>query len=86
MSARITVEHVDGTTWSVDVDHELFAVTVEDADAAELAAGDTEALLRASFEFLLEREPVDSILRIFDLTVIERYFPEWREAMRSRFS
>lgn len=84
MTRRITVEHVDGTTWSVDVDHELFAVTVEDADAEELAGGDVEALLLASFEFLLEREPVDSILRMFDLPVIERYFPEWREEMRRR--
>jgi hypothetical protein len=31
----------------------------------------------AAFAFLLEREPRESILRSFDLTVISRYFPEF---------
>ena len=35
-----------------------------------------EELLRLSFEFLLEREPKESILRSFDLPLIEYYFPE----------
>jgi hypothetical protein len=29
------------------------------------------------FQFLLEREPKESILRRFDVTVISRYFPEF---------
>ena len=41
-------------------------------------------LVRRSFAFLLEREPKESILRIFDLTVISRYFPEYEESIRSR--
>ena len=41
--------------------------------------------MRQSFAFLLEREPAGSILPRFDLTVIGRYFPEWREEMRSRW-
>jgi hypothetical protein len=36
-----------------------------------------EELLRKSFEFLLERESKESILREFDLKVIARYFPEY---------
>jgi hypothetical protein len=36
-----------------------------------------EDLVRRSFEFLLEREPATSILREFDLAVIQRYFPEF---------
>lgn len=39
-------------------------------------------LVRRSFEFLLEHEPNTSILAAFDLSVIERYFPEYREAIR----
>ena len=35
-----------------------------------------EELVRRSFEFLLEREPKESILRTFALPVIGRYFPE----------
>jgi hypothetical protein len=38
--------------------------------------------VRASFEYLLAREPAGSILPRFDLGIIERYFPEWRNAMR----
>jgi hypothetical protein len=36
-----------------------------------------EELVRASFEFLLEREPASSILRKFSVHVISRYFPEY---------
>ena len=39
--------------------------------------------MRRSFEFLLEREPKESILARFDLSVIARYFPEYdREIAR----
>jgi hypothetical protein len=43
-----------------------------------------EALVRESFAFLLEREPKESILRRFDLTVIGRYFPEFEAELRRR--
>jgi hypothetical protein len=36
-----------------------------------------EELVRDSFAFLLEREPKESILREFDLSVIQRYFPDF---------
>ena len=36
-----------------------------------------EDLVIRSFEFLLEREPPQSILRTFALPDIERYFPEY---------
>ncbi len=38
---------------------------------------DAAELVRASFEFLLEREPKEAIMSRFDLTVIGRYFPEY---------
>ena len=34
-----------------------------------------EELIRASFKFLLEREPATSILREFSLDIISQYFP-----------
>ena len=43
-----------------------------------------EDLLVASFEFLLEREPKESILRHFQIDVIERYFPEYPREIRRR--
>jgi len=56
-------------------------VSVSQADLARWGRGDraedVEDLVRRSFDFLLEREPATSILRRFDLAVIQRYFPEY---------
>lgn len=41
-------------------------------------------LVRRSFGFLLAREPATSILRSFDLSVIERYFPEYDRQFKRR--
>ena len=60
-------------------------VTVTAEDLVRLAPTGTpvEALVTASFVFLLEREPRESILRRFDLAVISRYFPQYeREIQR----
>ena len=43
----------------------------------------TEELVRKSFEFLLERESNQSILREFNLRDISRYFPEFKEKIKS---
>jgi hypothetical protein len=40
-----------------------------------------ERCLEAAFRFLLDREPKESILRRFDMTVISRYFPEFEREM-----
>jgi hypothetical protein len=62
---------VDGTS-AHDVhvaDDYVSRLDVTDVDRVEL--------VRESFEFLLEREPKESIMRSFELSVIERYFPEY---------
>jgi len=61
-------------------------VTVSQQDLARLAPGhyDPHVLVDASFAFLLEREPRESILRQFDLPVIERYFPGYEGWVRRR--
>jgi hypothetical protein len=41
------------------------------------SAATPEAFVEAAFEFLLEREPKESIMSSFDVTVISRYFPEF---------
>ena len=43
-----------------------------------------EKILEASFAFLLERESNTSILRRFDLSEIEHYFPEFRTEIGRR--
>ncbi len=53
-------------------------VTVKPETLESVAGGrSAEELIRASFEFLLEREPKEAIMSRFDLTVISRYFPEY---------
>jgi hypothetical protein len=51
----------------------------------DLAPGRTaEELVGASFVFLLEREPRESILRSFELPIIGRYFPDYPREIRRR--
>ena len=40
-----------------------------------------EDLVKRTFDFLLEREPPQSILRRFTLTDVERYFPEYPQVI-----
>ena len=49
-----------------------------------LAARFLENLIKASFEFLLERESNNSILSQFDLKVITHYFPEYEKEIKKR--
>jgi hypothetical protein len=85
---------IEGDHWlcEVTVDHAgrltRHAVTVRRADLERWAGGaereDVESLVARSFEFLLEREPANAILASFDLSVIQRYFPEYDSAFRRR--
>jgi hypothetical protein len=85
---EITITHRDGNRYDVTVDDgrgtTTHAVTVWPSDVEHYAPGATpEELLEASFRFLLEREPKEAILARFELTVIERYFPEYRRLISS---
>lgn len=60
-------------------------VTLTRGHYDRLAYGvDPEKLIRASFEFLLEREPKESIMQYFELTEISRYFPNFEKDIRWR--
>jgi hypothetical protein len=60
-------------------------VTLDDAYYHLLTQGKItkEDLIRKSFQFLLERESKESILRSFNLQMIKRYSPEYEEEMSS---
>jgi len=75
---RVRVKDASGETTHV--------VTLADADHTRLTSGrvSPDELVHRSFEFLLEREPKESILPRFDLRVIARYFPEYEREMRRR--
>ena len=86
---KIRVEATGGDVYRVTVaeggDESVHEVSVSE-DERSRYGGDTvaEDLLRESFRFLLEREPVESILPRFEISVIERYFPEYAEEIRRR--
>jgi hypothetical protein len=58
-------------------------VTMARAVHEKLTGGRTtpERCIEAAFRFLLDREPKESILRRFDVTVIARYFPEFEREL-----
>ena len=63
------------------------SVTLSHGDFAELTSGKQTTpleLVKKSFEFLLERESKNQILRQFDLPIISRYFPEYPTEIRKR--
>ncbi len=82
----------DGDDWvcQVSVDHSgertQHAVKVTPAELARWGRGDqrrdVEELVQRSFGFLLQREPPGAILRRFDLSAIQRYFPEYDREFR----
>jgi hypothetical protein len=69
-SFAVTVHGTHSTTHQV-------SVTPQYAKQLTPESQSISALIQASFAFLLDREPNTSILRSFDLSVIERYFPEY---------
>lgn len=79
----------DGRGWRCEVTvddrglHTRHTVRVSAADLERWGGGrPVEDLVRRSFDFLLEREPPSSILRSFELAVIQRYFPDFDHHFR----
>lgn len=76
----------EGEGWSAEVwvqdpkGRSHHHVTVSKEELLRYGRGrSVEELIGASFEFLLQREPPSSILPEFELSTIERYFPEFAE-------
>lgn len=77
-TCRVTVgDDAGATEHVVDVDRETLSDLAPDAPPEEL--------VRASFAFLLDNEPRESIMRAFELPIIGRFFAEYPDAMRDRF-
>jgi hypothetical protein len=58
------------TEHAVTVDHDALRTFAPDAASPE-------ELVLASFRFLLEREPRESIMRSFELPIISRFFADY---------
>ena len=91
MAAQITVEtQKKGDAWECRVtvaegkSQTVHTVVVERTYRDKLAGTGVpvEQLVQKSFEFLLTREPKESILRSFNLPLIGRYFPEYETEIR----
>jgi hypothetical protein len=88
-AVMISIRSIDENRYEVTVSASTTTrhiVTIQPDDYQSLTGGEVPRLelLRESFQFLLEREPNTSILRDFDLMVIQRYFPEYRGEIKSR--
>ncbi|MGH2525810.1 MAG: hypothetical protein ACRDG2_03595 [Actinomycetota bacterium] len=59
-------------------------VTLSESDYDRLGTkyGTPDDFVRACFVFLLDREPKESILPRFDVSVIARYFPEFESTIQ----
>ena len=92
MAAKIEIEKTGNLEFRVRVvekgSESTHLVSMRQADYTRLTGGkiEPEELVRRSFEFLLEREPKESILSRFDLPVIGRYFPEFEREIKRRLS
>jgi hypothetical protein len=86
----IEVKKKDGQEFVVKVEEEgtsrRYNVTLDESYYQDLTGGKItkEVLIKKSFEFLLEREPKESILSKFNLRVIGRYFPEFEEKIKDK--
>ena len=83
----IQVEPTGDNTYQVTVEKggssSQHTVTLPEAYFRKLSGGvgTPEELIRRSFEFLLAREPKESILARFELSVIQRYFPDYERTI-----
>jgi hypothetical protein len=90
MVAKIEVAKNAETSFTVRVSESgstsAHQVTADPKYCAKVAGEKVrpEELICKSFEFLLEREPKESILGCFDLSVISRYFPEYESEIKKR--
>lgn len=90
----VTREQEADARWvfGVDVEDErgrsYHRVTVDKAYWDQLTGRNTnpETLVHRSFEFLLEREPKESILSEFNLQTITQYFPEYEETIQREWN
>jgi len=78
-SFRVEVEEGDSrTTHLVELDRDEYQNLTDGKISPE-------ELIKYSFEFLLERESKESILNIFNVSVISRYFPEYSSEILKYF-
>ena len=84
----VTVTPCPGSGFTFDVivrdlrDESRHRVTIEANEAERWAkfAAEPSRCVEAVMRFLLDREPKEAILSVFDMRVVRRYFPEFDDA------
>lgn len=85
-SIEILNQKETGQGWDFEVrvgGSSQFTVTVDSKDYERITNKKIQPneLVKRSFEFLLEREPKEAILRKFNIRVISTYFPEYENVI-----
>ena len=74
-----------GDFFEVIISDEKYKVTVSKATMEDLGNGRSkEEFIEDCFKFLLEREPKESIMKEFNVEIIGKYFPEWKDEIKTR--
>jgi len=81
--ANYRVGVVEKNTSNIASEH-IVSIEKVYVDSLGWADDDVARLLEESFNFLLSKEPPDSILKEFDLRDIKKYFPEYEEEIMMR--
>lgn len=77
----INVFKIDDNNFIIQIDHisSKHKVFFSDSFYKKFKKNETkENLIKESFEFLLERESKSSILKEFNLEIIQKFFPEYK--------
>ena len=82
--AQIDVDHTSGNTYHVVIDDFTSAsdheVTLQNETYERLSRGRSQAdFIRDAVRFLLTKEPKESILEIFDIEDIKKYYSEFEQ-------
>ena len=74
-----------GWEFEVEFEGDSFNVSLDKEYWKKLTGGNQSQgdLVTKSFEFLLEREPKEFILKSFDLRIIGKYFPEYEAVLKN---
>ena len=79
LSFDVTVREKNGET------HHKVSMSMESLDRLAAGRHAPEKVIEAAFEFLLEREPKESILGEFDVKIISHYFPDFESRIGDYF-
>lgn len=89
--SMISVSHIEEDLYQITVQGQrptVHEVRMTQADYRTLSGRRCthEWVLVQTFQFLLEQEPNTSILPVFDIMDVERYFPQFREVLECRLA